>query len=78
MCTLLDREGVGLAAPQVGVPKRLIVVKCKDLGMPRLTEFDTKVQPINDFIIFIFLHIVSMGCVMRLYLHFSRYYSTQT
>lgn len=44
MCTLLDREGVGLAAPQVGVPKRLIIVKCKDLGMPRLTEFDTKVS----------------------------------
>jgi len=43
MCNLLAVEGVGLAAPQVGVQKRLIIVKCKDLGMPRLTEFDTKV-----------------------------------
>jgi peptide deformylase len=42
MCSQLG-VGVGLAAPQVGVSKRLIIVRCKGLEMPRLSEFDTKV-----------------------------------
>jgi peptide deformylase len=41
--SLRSQGGVGLAAPQIDVNKRLIVVECKNLDMPRLTEFDMKV-----------------------------------
>jgi peptide deformylase len=41
--TLHQQGGVGLAAPQIDVPKRVIVVECKGIGMPNLAEFGTKV-----------------------------------
>lgn len=41
--TMYDAEGVGLAAPQVGVPRRLIVVDSREQGASPLTLVNPRV-----------------------------------
>ncbi len=36
--TMYDAKGVGLAAPQIGIPKRLIVIDCEDENVMQLVN----------------------------------------
>ena len=59
LATMYDAPGIGLAAPQVGVTKRLIVMDCIKDGPPRpLILFNPQVLWQSDD-----LHIYEEGCL---------------